>query len=275
MGSALADSLQKSGHQICVWNRSEDKVVRFVKAGATSASSVEEVVETSPLILVCVSNYATTKQLLGSDKVLPELNGRTVVQLSTGTPQEAAESEAWTNDHGAAYLDGAILASPGQITGNKGKILIGGKEESWKECEPILGCLGESLVYTGENIRAPAILDLAWLTQRLGHYLGLFHGVLLCEAGGVSLEYFASILEDPRMRQVLNTIEDDDYENASVTVNVYLNVLKNIQNYGIESGVDLEMLDNLETVFKQACSEGYGDEDIAALAKTFRRIKLH
>lgn len=275
MGTALAESLQKSGHKICVWNRSEDKMTPLINEGATSAASVQEAVLSSPMVLVCVSNYDATVQLLRSDTVLASLGGRTVIQFSTGTPQEALESEIWMNDNGAAYLDGAILASPKDITSSAGKILIGGKEAAWIESEPILGCLGDSIIYTGDNIRAPAILDLAWLTQRLGHYLGLFHGVMLCEAGGVDLEHFSSIIADTRMRQVLEAIGEDDYQNPSVTVNVYLNVLKNIQKYAVEAGVDLEMLDNLRAIMEQACTEGYGDEDIAALAKTFRSTKLH
>lgn len=275
MGTALAESLQKSGHEVCVWNRSEDKLTRLINEGTTGAASVQEAVLLSPLVLVCVSNYDATVQLLGSDTVLPSLSGRTVVQFSTGTPQEALESEIWMNNNEAAYLDGAILASPNDITSSAGKILIGGKEEVWIESEPILGCLGDSIIYTGDNIRAPAILDLAWLTQRLGHYLGLFHGVMLCEAGGVDLELFSSIIADTRMRQVLATIGEDDYQSPSVTVNVYLNVLKNIQKFAVETGVDLEMLDHLRAVMEQANTQGFGDEDIAALAKIFRDSKLH
>lgn len=274
MGTALAQSLQKSGHKICVWNRSEDKVIPFMNEGATSAASVQEAVLSSPLVLVCVSNYDATAQLLGSDEVLASLNGRTVIQFSTGTPQEALESEIWMNENGAAYLDGAILASPKDIASNVGKILIGGKEQVWVKSEPILGSLGEAVIHTGDNVRAPAILDLAWLTQRLGHYQGIFHGVMLCEAGGVDLKHFSSIIADPRMRQVTESIREDEYS-PSVTVNVYLNVLKNIQRYAADARVDLQMLDNLRDAMEQACAEGYGDVDIAALVKIFRSKKLH
>ena len=97
---------------------------------------------------------------------------------------------------------------------------------------------------------------------------------MLCEAGGVDLEHFSSIIADPRMRQVSEAIREDDYS-PSVTVNIYLNALKNIQRYAAEARVDLEMLDNLRDAMEQACAKGYGDEDIAALVKVFRSKKLH
>lgn len=273
MGSALAHSLQSAGHQITVWNRSADKMSPFVSRGALGPSSIEEAVKSSPLTLVCIDSYATTEQLLGADDVLPGLKNRTVVQLGTGTPNEALGGEVWFNEHGAAYLDGAILATPLDIKGNKGDILIGGSERAWESSEPVLRCLGGNLIYTGDNIRAPSILDLAWLIQRLGQYLGLFQGVLLCEAGGVGLDLYSSILADGRMRQVLNTISENDFSDPSVTVNVYRNVLQHITDCAAEGGVEREILDNLKKLLDRAQSAGYGEEDIAALIKVSRNQK--
>ena len=271
MGSALAHALQSAGHKITVWNRSQGKMDSFAADGAHAALSIEDAVRPSPLILICIDSYTTTKQLLGSVDVLPNLKNRTFVQLSTGTPKEALDSETWFNEQGAAYLDGAIMAPPIDIRDNQGNILIGGNETTWKSCEPVIRCLGGARIYTGDNIQAPAILDLAWLSQRLGQYLGLFQGVLLCEAGGVGLDLFSLILGDDRIRQMLKSIDEDDFGNPSVTVSVYQNVLQNIQNTALEFGFSLTFLDNLQSIFAQAQSAGYGEEDIAALIKVLRQ----
>ena len=272
MGSALADSLQQSGRRICVWNRSNDKMARFVSNGAVAAASIREAIKTSPYVIVCVSDYDTSWQLLGSDEAKRELNEHTVIQLSTGTPQEALESERRFNDCGATYLDGAILSSPSDILSNNGRILIGGNEAAWIKSEPLLRCITESITYAGESVRAPAILDFAWLTYRLALYLGLFSGVMLCEEAGINLDHYSSIVEDDRMRQVLKTIQEEDFQNPSVTVNVYLTVLKNIQKHAVEAGVELELLNRLRSYMEKACDEGYGDEDIASLVKIFRAM---
>ena len=274
MGSALADTFQQGGHGICVWNRSTEKVARFVDKGAVAAASVNEAIKSSPIVIICVSDYSTTRQLLESDQAQDALNGHIVVQFSTGTPREALESEHWMRDCRAAYLDGAILSSPGDVASQNGRILIGGKEAAWTVVKPVLECLGGSIMYTGENIRAPAILDLAWLTYRLTQYLGVFSGVMLCDEAGIDLDHYSSIVEDSRMRQVLKTIKEDNFQNPSVTVDVYHAVLSNIQKHATEAGVNLKILDQLETAMVQASNNGSGDEDIAALIKTFRTSKL-
>lgn len=275
MGSALASMFQRGGQRICVWNRSIGKASRFVDKGAVAAASVNEAIESSQIVVICVSDYSTTRQLLESDQAQDALNGHIVVQFSTGTPREALESEHWMRDCRAAYLDGAILSSPGDVASQNGRILIGGKEAAWTVVKPVLECLGGSIMYTGENIRAPAILDLAWLTYRLTQYLGVFSGVMLCDEAGIDLDHYSSIVEDSRMRQVLKTIKKDNFQNPSVTVDVYHAVLSNIQKHAIEAGVNLKVLDQLETAMVQASNKGYGDEDIAALIKTFRTTKPH
>jgi 3-hydroxyisobutyrate dehydrogenase-like beta-hydroxyacid dehydrogenase len=51
--------------------------------------------------MVCVDNYQVTRALFESANVIEKLPGRKVIQLSTGTPKEARESETWFVLHGA------------------------------------------------------------------------------------------------------------------------------------------------------------------------------
>jgi len=97
MGSALARALLEAGHDVTVWNRTPQKMEPLAALGAEGAQSVAVAVQASPVIMVCVDNYAATNQQLAGDDVVPHLSGRTVIQLSTGTPKEARDSEAWFN----------------------------------------------------------------------------------------------------------------------------------------------------------------------------------
>ena len=89
MGSALARALVAARHQTTVWNRNPAKVTPLVHQGALPAETVRQAISGSPLIIVCVDSYATTRALLLEDDVSASLSGRTVVQLSTGSPREA------------------------------------------------------------------------------------------------------------------------------------------------------------------------------------------
>lgn len=101
MGAALAWAQLRAGHAVTVWNRSPEKVAPLVALGAEGAAGVAEAVQASPTIMVCVDNYAVTDALLQADDAAARLDGRTVIQFSTGTPKEARGAEAWLAAQGA------------------------------------------------------------------------------------------------------------------------------------------------------------------------------
>ena len=112
MGSALANALLSAGHDITVWNRTSEKMKPLVSSGARGARSLGEAMQMSPVVLICVSNYEMTSQLFGMDDNFGYLDGRSVVQLSSGTPAQAADSEAWFIDNGACNQSVPSVYSP-------------------------------------------------------------------------------------------------------------------------------------------------------------------
>ena len=86
MGAALAQALLKAGHDVTVWNRTLQKMEPLAALGAKRAENVVNALQASPVIMVCIDNYNATNKLLGTDDVIPHLSGRTLIQLSTGTP---------------------------------------------------------------------------------------------------------------------------------------------------------------------------------------------
>ena len=112
MGSALATVLFHKGFATTVWNRTGAKAEVLSRLGLSVAQSVEESVREADIIVVSVSDYSSTRQLLRQPDIETALRGKIVVQLSSGTPKEAREMESWARRCGIAYLDGAILGSP-------------------------------------------------------------------------------------------------------------------------------------------------------------------
>src|SRR5262249_21388456 len=126
MGSALAHTLQENGRAVTVWNRSSEKAASLVEIGAVLAPSAAAAIAASPIILICVTNYAAANPILG--EAVTELPGKVLVQLSTGSPQEARASERWAHEHGAEYLDCAITGSPESMGTPDAHILVSGRE---------------------------------------------------------------------------------------------------------------------------------------------------
>jgi 3-hydroxyisobutyrate dehydrogenase-like beta-hydroxyacid dehydrogenase len=271
MGSALARVLQQAGHKITVWNRSSEKMVPFVAEGATGAPSVVSAAIASPVLLVCVDSYDVTMDFLGSDEVAPHLAGRTLIQLSTGTPREALDAAAWFNNCGVAYIDGAILVLPSGIGTEDAQILFAGPKREFRQVEPILQCLGGNLRYLGENVRAAATLNLAWLCQRLGLILGAVHGALLCKSEDVGTDIYATIFpEGDRVQMLAQVIHLGEFGKPDVTVRAWHAVLQRLQRQARESEISSEFPGFAAGILERAIAAGYGEEDVAALIKVMR-----
>lgn len=60
--------------------------------------------------MVCVLDYPAVRELLAP--VAESLRGRTLVNLTTGSPEQAREEAEWAAEHGIGYLDGAVMTTP-------------------------------------------------------------------------------------------------------------------------------------------------------------------
>lgn len=271
MGAALAWALQRAGHGLTVWNRSPEKMRAFVAAGASGAADVADAVDASPVILICVDDYAVTHGLLGADAVRSRLSGRIVIQLSTGTPLEARESAAWMEENRVQYIDGAVLGGPRTIATPDGQILLAGPATAYREVEILIACLGGKVRYMGENIRAAATLDLAWLCQRYGLFLGVIHGAYLCESEDVGVDQYATMFpEGDRARSIAEIIHADGFAEPGATLAVWKRALDRIRQQASDARLNGEIPEFVATFFDRAIAAGHGGEDVAALVKVLR-----
>ncbi len=265
MGSALARALLAGGHQVTVWNRSAEKSAALVSSGARAATTLEDAVRASPVVIICIDNYASTLRLL--EPIELHLAGKTVIQLSTGSPRAARDSEKWFKDRDADYLDGAILAGPSEI-GKNALIVVAGAAVTFEYCKPFLAAIAGDLRYAGANIGAASALDLAWLSEYYGLFLGVIHGVRVCESEGVPLDQYAALADEgSRSKWLLDIVASGRFDNRQNTLAVWYAALRRIQEQAREAGLSCEIPDLAAAFFERAITAGYGEEHVAALVK--------
>jgi 3-hydroxyisobutyrate dehydrogenase-like beta-hydroxyacid dehydrogenase len=267
MGTALAKAMLGGALKVTVWNRSAAKMLPLVKAGAQAAPNLAAAVQASPIILVCIDNYATTKQIMGEPGVIPLLSGKTLIQLSTGTPKEAREAEAWFKLRGAEYIDGAIMEYPNGIGTPTTKILFAGPEATFKHCATTLRPLGGNLKYVGPNIGAAAALDLALLSKQIALAFGVIHGALICKSELVELDVFGAELIGGDAKAIAQIIHTNDYSNPGATLGVWSQVLQRIQTQARDAKINSDIPDFIASIFKRAITLGFEQENKAAIFK--------
>jgi 3-hydroxyisobutyrate dehydrogenase-like beta-hydroxyacid dehydrogenase len=268
MGSALARVLLRNGHRVTVWNRTSAKAEPLVRDGAVLAPRVASAVSASPIVLVCVEDYTVTRSLLGTEEVAPALAGRVLVELSTGTPQDARDAEAWARERGAGYLDGAIMATPSQIGRPDTPIFVSGAETVFRRSEPVLRTLAGNLMYMGESVGSASAWDLATLS--------CLHGARVFESEGLRVSDLGSMIADiaPILGEMIRhagaVIQTGTYENPESSVKTCTVAFELSVKHAREARINAEFPTFALGLSKRATAAGYGEEEFAALIKVLR-----
>ncbi|MEU3229120.1 NAD(P)-dependent oxidoreductase [Nocardiopsis alba] len=274
MGSALADVFLKGGHETTVWNRSADKARPLVDRGANAAASVEEAVAASSVVVVCVLDYGVVRSLL--DPVAGSLSGRTLVNLSSGSPEQARETEAWAREHGAEYLDGGIMATPPGVGDPRSMMLFSGSPEVFDAHRSTLSVLGEPL-YLGADPGRASLYDTALLGLMWSTFTGWLHGTAVVGADGSSAVDFTEVAirwlttVSGFMTTYAAQVDEGRYPGDDATVDVQIATIDHLVHAARARGVDNALPELLKATMERAAAKGHGSDGYASVIEVLRR----
>ena len=272
MGSALARALLENGRAVTVWNRSPEKATPLVDKGAVLAPSPSAAITDSPIIMVCVTNYAAANHIL--DEAAANLPGKLLVQFTTGSPQDARAGETWAHEHGVEYLDCAITGSPSSIGTPSAHILVAGREFIFQKAESILRILASNLDYKGESIGLASAWDMVLIMRYYGMFMSLFHSVQICQAESIPLEEYITFLGEQGKnyeKWLCENIQSGNYQETSSPLELWASGIGQIARHAQDSGIHAEFPQLAARLFQQAMDAGYGREEVSALFKVLKR----
>ncbi|MEI5098217.1 NAD(P)-binding domain-containing protein [Streptomyces sp. PmtG] len=260
MGRALADALITAGHRTTVWNRSAAKADELVARGALRAETVEEAVLASPLSLVCLLDYDAVDSILRP--AAGALDGRTLVNLTNGTPVQARETEAWAVGQGAAYLDGGIMAIPTTVATPQAFVLYSGQKAHFETHKETLSALGAA-TYLGADAGIAALYDLALLSAMNVMFDGFFHSVAMAtshkegSAAGFTELLVPWLTNMARVMPAFAADIDSDAEPVlSQGLDVVLAGVRNMAQASRDAGVRAEYFEHSAAALERLRAEG-------------------
>ncbi|WP_220197042.1 NAD(P)-dependent oxidoreductase [Ktedonospora formicarum] len=276
MGRALTHALLEHGNHVTIWNRTRPKAESLIQEGAVLAENAASAADASPVVIMCVADYEIADSILKTEEVVAALRGRILVQLSTGSPQQARESEAWARARSIDYLDGAIAATPVQIGKPNSTIFVSGVQAAFQRSESLLKSLTGNVVYLGELIGAASAVDLAFLSYLFGSMLGFFHGARLLEAEGLQVASLGPMIASTApaigamMKNSADAIARDAYEHPESSLKICAEGVELLLRQAQETHINNEFPKFATHLFGKAVTAGYGNEKAAALMKVLR-----
>lgn len=262
MGRALARALVDRGHPTTVWNRTPGRSVD----GVTHASTPADAFAANDLVVLCLLDFESVVAVLDGVTV----DGRTIVNLTTTSPAEAAELAELTTARGATYLDGGIMAIPSMIGTDSATVLYSGAEEAFQQQEKVLTAFGAAR-YLGTKPGSAALHDLAMLTGMYGMLGGFAHAAALVRTEGVNVTDFTESLLIPWLRgmfpalvDMAGQIDSGDYTAKESDLSMQ------VANDGIAEvsralGVSTELSDPLFALMRRRVEQGHGGDDFPSV----------
>jgi PhzF family phenazine biosynthesis protein len=191
MGSAMALRLRDHGHAVSIWNRSIGKAHAVSSedlAGhcTVHASPLEAVGASSAESAVLLSLASTQACLDVIGQIHSSLRNRTVVNLTSGNPDEARQIATALSapELGVkAYVDGAYCGPPKSVRAGTGVLFLSSSNKADVErLRPMLSLLGEAVFCGG--LGSSRAIDYAVVDMALVCYKSFISNVEMVEREG-------------------------------------------------------------------------------------------
>ncbi len=271
MGSALATVLFHKGFSTTVWNRTGAKTEALSRLGLSVARSVGESLREADIVVVSLSDYSSTQQLLRQPDIETALRGKIVVQLSSGTPKEAREMDSWAHRCGISYLDGAILGSPEWIGTPACTMFYSGPPEVFHRAQPVLMAFGDRTAFVGHEIGHASAFDVAVLTFGVSAMLGFLQGQVVWDSENLPAGGFLEAIKGmmPAMETVFTDmsrrVSSKNYIGDQASLEAYSVVTKQLVSWCQDRGSDHTIPDAYVNLMERAIQAGKSQSDFACL----------
>lgn len=277
MGRALAGAFVAAGVRTTVWNRTPGRDRELVERGATGAASAAEAVAASPLTVVCLVNYDATDAVLRQGDVTAALKGRTLVNLSADVPERARDTGRWADEHGIAYLDGAIMTPTPTIGTPHAVFLHSGPEELYQAHRPVLDVLGGTHTHLGADIGRAAAYDIALLDIFWTSMAGYVHALAVAGAEGIAPRELAPFAQGigailpPLFEEWAGDVQDGGFSGEGNPLTSAVSTMAHIVHASEAHGIDAGVMRAAEGLARRTVALGHGADGFSRIAEVLGR----
>ncbi len=149
MGAPMAGHLARAGHEVAVYNRSEEKARDWAqKHKGRTYTSVANAAEGSDIVFSCVGNDRDLREVF--EAAAPRMRkGAIFVDHTTASAEIAREMAERAEPLGLGFLDAPV--SGGQAGAEAGKLTVmaGGEQSVFAEAEPIMRAYAANITLIG------------------------------------------------------------------------------------------------------------------------------
>jgi 3-hydroxyisobutyrate dehydrogenase-like beta-hydroxyacid dehydrogenase len=187
MGSAMARTLARAGHEVIVQNRTRDRCEPLATAiGGRIVDTPAEAAAAADVAITMLADDAAVASVFGGPDglVAGAHPGGVLVDMSTVLPDSIRSVEDAVRATGSGILDAPVSGSVSLAESGGLTLMVGGAETDLARARPVLESLSKAIFHLGP-LGSGAVMKLAVNTVIFGLNGALAEGLVLAEASGV------------------------------------------------------------------------------------------
>ena len=232
LGTGIIERLIGLGTRVSVYGRNKVKLAYFQAKGAQTFNDAQTLAEKSDLIITCVTNFESLKEILFQDNGVMRCSNKKLI-IADCTTVNSNQSLYCSNligeRNGFAFLSTPVMGGPNDA--RKGELisLVSGNENSFKEIRHVLEKISKHVFYVGpvngvsNSIKLALNLNIAIIT------LSLSEGFILAKHSGIDLNLYLQILNLTKLKTGISERKGQMMLNNDYSPSFFLkNMLKDI-----------------------------------------------
>ena len=277
MGGPMAANLLKAGYPVMVYNRSPEKAELLVKQGAGLASHPRALAKAADVVIAMVTGPEALDHLLwGPDGAGGAFDhSKVFVNMSSVSPGYTRELARELEPTKVTFIDAPVSGTKKPAEDGTLAILAAGPQDKVQELEPVFLAMGKKVIYcgaAGQGAMMKMFINLLLGVMMEGFAEALNFGRL----GGLDLEAMletvsSGAMNAPMFQVKATNIRDNNYPPAFPLKHLAKDA-KFVLDTAFELGAPVPAGQMLLHLYRLGVAQGWGDEDISAIAKVLEHL---
>ena len=281
MGTGMVRNILKNlrpNDTLNVFTRTKSKIDSMVEEGANGCYSLEEITNSSDIILTCLPNVETCRDLfLGEKGIINHANSNQIlVDHSTVDMKTSQDCCNIASNKNIPFLDAPISGGPTGAADGTLTIMVGGDQIAFEKSTPVFQMMGGKISHMGKSGAGTAMKLVNQLLVS-ANTVAAAEAFVLAEKAGVDLNSAIDILSTSWGKsQMIErngpiTVEKN-FENSAAPLRNLIKDLNIIEELRLQLGLELPVTQASSQVANHTNNMGLVEPDIAATALTIKKL---
>lgn len=276
MGKPMAKNLLKAGYDLTVSDLHKKNVEEITACGAKAADNIT-IGKSCDIVLTMVPNSPQVKEvMLGENGIAPHMRtGSIFIDMSSINPIASKEIAKELEQRGIEMLDAPVSGGEPKAIDGTLSFMVGGKQEIFDKCKPILETIGASVVRCGD-IGAGNTTKLANQIIVACNIQALAEALTLAKMAGVDPELvFKAIRGGLAGSTVMNAktpmmLAGND--KPGFKVDLHIKDLNNALECAHSVGAPVPMTASVQEILQWLHNNGCGQDDHSSMIKYYKKL---